>query len=116
MLNFNDQAFDLFHSTLSDTLKGHLIRGFNSVVDKHVPLSKFRLKSRYSPWFSTELSALFHSQNKAWNLARKSNDPLHRLAFRQFRNRCIDAVRKSRADFNLYCLMETSYRVNLLLN
>ncbi len=79
----------------------HFINTFNSVVNKHTPFKKQRIKDRSNPWFTSELSSLYQVKNKAWTQARKSGDPLLWLAFKQLRNKFTSFVRKAKYDYYL---------------
>ncbi len=106
--HFNEQAFlrDLIKSDTHDTVKipsvdlalDYFCKSFNSIVDKHAPLKKYRIQNRSSPWFSAEIPSLLKRRNKAWTLARRTGDPGHWLAFRQLRNKCTTAIRKAKSD------------------
>ena len=65
---------------------------------------------RVNPWYCNELAKLHCSRNKAWNLARQTNDHAHWLTFRQLRNKCTSAVRRGKADFYLQKFTESSNR------
>ena len=77
------------------------IDSFNTVVNKHAPFKRVRIKDRVTPWFSPGLSRLFRDRSSAWSCARRSGDSRHWLAFRQIRNRCTNAVRKAKTDYYL---------------
>ena len=65
-----------------------VIDHFLSIINRHAPLRKFRVKNRNTPWFTRELSDLIHDRNKQWSLARKSNTSHDWLLFRVLRNKC----------------------------
>ena len=77
---------------------------FNSVVDKHAPIKKVRVKARSSPWFTADLADLFNSRNRAWAQARRHKTPSHWLLFRQLRNRCTAALRKAKSEYYLHSI------------
>lgn len=116
--NFSDQAFlfDLFHSDICYTSEipdvelalDFFIKTFLSIIDKHAPFKKFRVKDRLTPWFTRELSSLFRERNRAWALARRSGDSSHWLSFRQIRNKCTSAVRNAKSGYYLE-LITSSY-------
>jgi exonuclease III len=118
--HFDEQAFlhDLFYSDIADTVKipdvdlalKHFTTAFNFIVDKHVPYKKCRTKDKVNPWYCNELAKLHCSRNKAWNLARQTNDHAHWLTFRQLRNKCTSAIRRGKADFYLQKFTESSNR------
>ena len=115
---FNAEAFlrDLAYSDLSNIFHisdpelalDFFINRFNSLVNKHAPYKKIRVKNRSNKWFTNELSALHISRNKAWALARRSGDPSHWLAFRQLRNKCSASVGKAKAKFYIDSLDNNS--------
>ena len=107
----NEQAFlnDCMLSNINGSLESTdaqecldlFVNTFISLVDKHAPYKRLRIKDRIAPWFSHELSTLQNDRNKAWSRARRSDDPQHWLAFRQLRNRCTSAMRKAKSDYYL---------------
>ncbi|KAL7865358.1 hypothetical protein SRHO_G00106050 [Serrasalmus rhombeus] len=116
--NFNEQAFlsDLAMSEIHLTLEisdvdgalNHFSKTFLTVVNKHAPFKKSRIRDRSSPWFTGEVSSLFKARNKAWSTARRSGERDHWLTFRQLRNKCTSAVRKAKSEY--YCSLITSTR------
>ena len=113
--HFSEVAFlaDLPNSNIYNTLEcidvnqalEHFILSFNAVVNVHAPFKKQRVKARSSPWFTTELTSMLQSKNKAWVLARKSGEPSHWLAFRQLRNAVTSAIRKAKSDYYLDAIL-----------
>ena len=74
--SFNEQAFlnDLTDSNIYHTSEmldielalEYFTKSFITIIDKHAPLKKLRIKNRSSPWFSTDLSIMFQERDKAW--------------------------------------------------
>uniref|UniRef100_A0A3Q3GUZ1 Reverse transcriptase domain-containing protein n=1 Tax=Labrus bergylta TaxID=56723 RepID=A0A3Q3GUZ1_9LABR len=67
---------------------------FLTIIDKHAPFKKLRVKDSSSPWLSTELSLLLKERDKAWASARKT--AAHWLLFRQLRNKYTYSLRKAK--------------------
>lgn len=61
-------------------------RIFLSIVDKHAPLRKLRVRARSSPWITAELKELMHDRDILKIKASKSNDPNDWAQFKQRRN------------------------------
>ena len=103
--HFSEQAFlsDLYQSDIHYTSQipdvemalDFFTKTFLTIIDKHAPWKKLRVKDRSSPWFTPELALLFKERNRSWLLARHSRDPSHWASFRQIRNKCTSAVKKS---------------------
>ena len=72
---------------------------FNSTLDNHASFMTLRVKDRITPWFTKELITLLREKNKAWALARKTDDPLHWSLFRQLRNKCTITTKKAKSNF-----------------
>ena len=68
--------------------------GFSSLVDKHAPLRRYKVKGRDNPWFTPELSELLRTRNLAWATARKTGSEADWLTFRQLRNRFTFLIKK----------------------
>ena len=83
--------------------------GFNSIINKHAPLKKYRVKDCNNAWFKPDLSDLLHKRNLAWARARKSKQDFDWLVFRQLRNVCTVKIRKAKAD---HFLSQTSNNLN----
>ena len=48
---------------------------FLSIVDKHAPLKRMRVRARGSPWITSELKKRMHNRNILKIKAIKSKDP-----------------------------------------
>ncbi len=72
---------------------------FINVVNWHAPIKKIQIKNRLSPWIDRELAVLLQNRNAAWCKARLSKLPADWLAFRQIRNKALQAVRKSKVSY-----------------
>ena len=56
---------------------------FLSIVDKHAPLRTMRVRSRSSPWITSELKKRMHNQNILKLKATRSNDPFDWMQFKK---------------------------------
>lgn len=70
---------------------------FSLIMNKHAPLKTFRIKNRYSPCFSNDLTELIHHKNALWRKARSTQSPVDWLAFRQCRNKTTQAIRNAKS-------------------
>lgn len=84
----------------------YFYEGFISIVDKHAPFQRLRVKGRDNAWFTPELANLLQQTNQAWAKARQSGTDLDRLSFRQLRNRCTFLIKKAKSDFYLAATTE----------
>uniref|UniRef100_A0A8K9X2D8 Reverse transcriptase domain-containing protein n=1 Tax=Oncorhynchus mykiss TaxID=8022 RepID=A0A8K9X2D8_ONCMY len=75
------------------------LNAFLTILNKHAPFKKFRTRNRYSPWFSSDLTALNQHKNILWRSALASNSPRDMQLFREARNHYTQAVRKAKASF-----------------
>ncbi len=108
MKYFNEQAFlyDLAHIDWDkitlipdvDCAWDYFYNGFMSIINKHAPLKKHRVKHRDNPWFSAALYDLIEERDVAWAKARQTHLDSDWLHFRQLRNKCTLAIRKSKSD------------------
>ena len=89
-----DYAWDFFYE------------GFNSIINKHAPLKKYRVKGHNNAWFTPDLSDLLHKRNLAWARARKSKQDFDWLVFRQTVK---IRIRKAKAN---HFLSQTSNNLN----
>jgi len=55
-----------------------------SVVDKHAPLRRMRVRARSSPWIISELKKRMHNRNILKIKAMKSKDPFEWGTFCKF--------------------------------
>ena len=78
--------------------------GFSSLVDKHAPFRRYKVKGRDSPWFIPDLSDFLRNRNLAWTTARKTEADW--LTFRQLRNRLTFLIIKAKSDFYLSATTE----------
>ena len=44
---------------------------FNSIIHKHVPIKRVRVKNRSNPWFPNDLSNELYNRDKTWQQARE---------------------------------------------
>jgi len=72
---------------------------FITILNKHAPFKKHRIKNRHSPWFTPELNALSKSKNVLWRTALASKNPYDLQLFRETRNRYTQAVREAKTCF-----------------
>ena len=113
-----EQAFlnDLYCSNIHNTSEifdvtlalDSFCESFLSIADIHAPLKKHRIKNRSNPWFSSELSTLLLSRNKAWSLARRTKSDLDWANFREIRNKFTSKVREAKSNYHLN-LLSNSY-------
>lgn len=107
--SFEQQAFlhDLYHSELSrvslfsdaEMAWDFFHSNFISIVNKYVPIKKFRISGKDNHWFSDSLSELICLRNKMWAQARFSDSSADWTAFRTVRNKCTLMIRKSKSEF-----------------
>lgn len=107
--HFNEQAFlqEITDSNINHTTEvpnvEEACRYFSNtlltVVEEHAPLTKFRIRDGCSPWFTTDLSLMFSERDKAWALAKRTENAEHWLTFRQLRNKCTSSLRKAEAKY-----------------
>lgn len=69
------------------------------VCDKHAPFKKVRIKNRFSPWISTELTDLIRLKHSLWHKAKASKMVSDWQTFRQVRNKCTQSIRKSKSEY-----------------
>ena len=72
-----------------------------SIIDKHAPYKRYRVKGRENPWCSDELASLIRERNYYWAKARKSNVEAHWTTFRCLRNKCTALVKKAKSNYYL---------------
>ena len=59
---------------------------FLAIADKHAPLKTMRVRSRRSPWITSELKDLMHNRDILKIKASKTNDPTDWALFKKQRN------------------------------
>ena len=59
---------------------------FLAIADKHAPLKTMRVRSRSSPWITSELKDFMHNRDILKIKASKTNDPNHSALFKKKRN------------------------------
>jgi len=57
--------------------------GFLSIINRHAPFKRFRVKGRDNPWFSEALSVQIRERHVAWAKARQSDVGSDWIRFRQ---------------------------------
>uniref|UniRef100_A0A3B1JMQ8 Reverse transcriptase domain-containing protein n=1 Tax=Astyanax mexicanus TaxID=7994 RepID=A0A3B1JMQ8_ASTMX len=89
--------WDIINSIHSlDNAWSYFKKTFSMLIDKHAPMKRFRIKNRYSPWFSQDLAVFIHKKNTIWRKARSTQSPADWLAFKQCRNKATQAIRNAK--------------------
>ena len=57
------------------------------VIEKHAPLTEFKVSDKHSPWLTKELKALARTSDKLKSLAIKNNSSILMASYRHVRNR-----------------------------
>jgi hypothetical protein len=78
-----------------DTFKSLL----KSVIDKHAPLTKKRVRGRDSPWFTNEIKTKTYERDYYLRKARKSGKEIDWSTYRRLRNDVTRSIRQSKADY-----------------
>ena len=83
--------------------------GLSSLLDKHAPFRRYKVKGRDNPWFTPDLADLLHNRNLAWAKARKTQPEADKFIFRQLRNRFTFLIKKAKSSF---CLSAITKNLN----
>ena len=83
---------------------------FLSIVDKHAPLRRMRVRVRSSPWITSELKKRMHNRNILKIKAMKSKDPFDWMQFKKQRNLVNNEIRLAKQSYNQNSFNE--YKVN----
>ena len=107
--NLDDQAFlfDLLSSNPTSielipdvgVALSHFLSVFHAVTDKHAPFKKCRIKNRFNPWFTHDISEATTNRNKAWALARSTGSAAAWQSFRHLRNKCTHLVKMAKSKY-----------------
>ena len=69
---------------------------FLAIADKHAPLKTMRVRSRSSPWITSELKDLMHNRDILKIKASKTNDPTDWALFKKQRNTVNKQIRSAK--------------------
>lgn len=73
---------------------------FNNVIldlfNKFAPVKTIRVKHKYNPWITGEISNLIQQRDKAWKKYAKTKDQADQQAFKNIRNRCKQEIRNAK--------------------
>ena len=83
---------------------------FLSIVDKHAPLRRMRVRARSSPWITSELKKRMHNRNILKIKAIKSKDPFDWMQFKKQRNIVNNEIRLAKQSYYHNSFHE--YKVN----
>ena len=72
---------------------------FLSIVDKHAPLRRMRVRVRSSPWITSELKKGMHNQNILKIKAIKSKDPFDWMQFKKQRDIVNNEIRIAKQSY-----------------
>ena len=72
-------------------------RRLKSVIDKHAPLNKKRVRGRDRPWLTSELKTKAHERNYYLRKARRSGKEINWSTYRRLRNDMTRSIRQSKA-------------------
>ena len=83
-----NKAWDIFKSL------------WKSVIDKHAPLIKKRVRGRESPWFTNEIKIKAHERDYYLRKARRTNKEIDWSTYRRLRNDVTRSIRQSKANYS----------------
>ena len=93
------------------------------VIEKHAPLTEFKVSDKYSPWLTKEFKALARTRDKLKSLAIKNNSSILMASYRHVRNRVNNPKKNLKREYfskkialEKGNLKETWKTLNLLLN
>lgn len=81
---------------------------FLSVVDKHAPFKRKRVKNKKSPWLTADLKALLIKRDRLKRIAVKSGDPVDWQNFKKDKNFCNNEIRRTKTLFYHKQIQENS--------
>jgi hypothetical protein len=70
-----------------------------SVIDKHAPLIKKRVRGRDSPWFTNEIKTKAHERDYYLRKARKSDKEIDWSTYRRLRDDVTRLIRQSKGNY-----------------
>lgn len=70
-----------------------------SVVDKHVPVVKRRVRGKFLPWLSSKIRNLTKQRNYHHGKAIKANTEIHWNTYKRLGNEVMSKLRKKRIDY-----------------
>ena len=77
-----------------------------SVIDKHAPLTKKRVRGRDSPWFTNEIKTKTYERDYYLRKARKSGKEIDWSTYRRLRNDVTRSIRQSKANYTRHIFRE----------
>lgn len=121
--SFNDQSFlsalaNLPHLSVNDNHNSGVDTDnhFSSFslqllteIDNFAPLKTFHAKKPYTPWITTDIRERIKIRTKLYKKAKRTNNILDRLIYRDYKNKLTTDMRKVKSDY-------TSQRLNNIDN
>ena len=75
------------------------IKNIREAIDLICPLKQFKVKTSLNPWITNEILEEIKDKDNALRRAKRTKRQDHWLEARLLRNRCLNNVRKAKADF-----------------
>ena len=107
----SDESIDL--NTKFDTFLFNL----NNLIEKHCPekrLNKKMLKLRNKPWITFQIQRMMKIRDKLFKQFKLSNSSIALKAYKQFRNRVVNEIRKSKKTYYQQYFHENKTNMKLL--
>ena len=111
--NFNSFSYNDFISDLisCETLSNYLQTEdtevawsawkteFIRICNIHAPFREIRVKSRFNPWFSSDILQLIQEHDKIHKLAHINHDPILFQTYKSLRNKVTSKIRNSKRNY-----------------
>lgn len=62
---------------------------FNKTIDRHAPKREIRMKNRFNPWVSAEITHQIRDRESGWKRLKKTKLSEDWIHFRQKHNKCL---------------------------
>lgn len=73
-----------------------LVSTLNSILDKHIPLRKRRVRQKETPWMNNDIITKIRERDKMKKQARKSGSELHWNMYKKLRNKVTSMTRTAK--------------------
>eukprot|EP00794_Sanderia_malayensis_P021363 gene21363-23443_t len=84
----------------------------SSIIDRHAPLIKKRVKGRRCPWITYEIKSLMNTRDKILRKARNTKEESDWSLYKRLKNSCNNKIKQAKQKYHKDLLIENSRNPN----
>eukprot|EP00794_Sanderia_malayensis_P006428 gene6428-7159_t len=90
----------------------YMKEALSSIIDRHAPLIKMRVKGRRCPWITYEIKSLMNTRDKILRKARNTKEESDWSLYERLKNSCNNKIKQAKQKYHRDLLIENSRNPN----